>query len=108
MMNREQRRKYQKRIKSNKAACVCPKCNHTSLFVSKKIGDADTAIVCECCGQTVMQDARITKSVPPGIYLPFTLNDFEKMLAIAEVIEKKKEEEETKDVLEGNEDCNDA
>lgn len=94
MMNREQRRKYQKRIKSNKAACVCPKCNHTSLFVSRKIGDADTAIVCECCGQTIMQDARITKSVPPGIYLPFTLNDFEKMLAIAEVVEKKKEEEE--------------
>ena len=94
MMNREQRRKYQKQIKSNKAACVCPKCNRTSLFVSKKIGDADTAIICECCGQTVMQDARITKSVPPGIYLPFTLNDFEKMLAIAEVVEKKKEEEE--------------
>jgi hypothetical protein len=41
-----------------------------------------------------MQDARITKSVPPGIYLPFTLSDFEKMLAIAEVVEKKKEEEE--------------
>jgi hypothetical protein len=64
------------------------------MFKSTKIGDADTAIVCECCGQTVMQDARITKSVPPGIYLPFTLNDFEKMLAIAEVVEKKKEEEE--------------
>ena len=108
MMNREQRRKYQKQIKSNKAACVCPKCNRTSLFVSKKIGDADTAIICECCGQTVMQDARITKSVPPGIYLPFTLNDFEKMLAIAEVVEKKKEEEETKNVIEGNEDCADA
>jgi hypothetical protein len=78
------------------------------MFKSTKIGDADTAIVCECCGQIVMQDARITKSVPPGIYLPFTLNDFEKMLAIAEVVEKKKEEEETKDVLEGNEDRTDA
>jgi hypothetical protein len=55
-----------------------------------------------------MQDARITKSVPPGIYLPFTLSDFEKMLAIAEVVEKKKEEEETKNVLEGNEDRSDA
>lgn len=108
MMNREQRRKYQKQIKSNKAACTCPKCNHLSMFKSTKTGDADTAIVCECCGQTVMQDARITKSVPPGIYLPFTLNDFEKMLAIAEVVEKKKEEEETKDVLEGNEDRTDA
>lgn len=94
MMNREQRRKYQKQIKSNKAACTCPKCNHLSMFKSTKIGDTDTAIVCECCGQIVMQDARITKSVPPGIYLPFTLSDFEKMLAIAEVVEKKKEEEE--------------
>lgn len=108
MMNREQRRKYQKSIKSNKNACVCPKCNHLSMFKSTKNGDADTAIVCECCGQVVMQDARITKSVPPGIYLPFTLSDFEKMLAIAEVVEKKKQEEENKDVLEGNEDCNDA
>lgn len=108
MMNREQRRKYQKRIKNNKAACVCPKCNHISLFISKKVGDSDTAIVCECCGQIVMQDTRITKSVPPGIYLPFTLSDFEKMLAIAEVVEKKKEEEETEDVLEGNEDRTDA
>lgn len=97
MMNREQRRKYQKQIKSNKAACTCPKCNRLSMFKSTKIGDADTAIVCECCGQIVMQDARITKSVPPGIYLPFTLNDFEKMLAIAEVVEKKKEEEEQAD-----------
>ena len=94
MMNREQRRKYQKQIKSNKAACTCPKCNHLSMFKSTKSGDADTAIVCECCGQIIMQDARITKSVPPGIYLPFTLSDFEKMLAIAEVVEKKKEEEE--------------
>ena len=97
MMNREQRRKYQKQIKSNKAACTCPKCNHLSMFKSTKSGDADTAIVCECCGEVVMQDARITKSVPPGIYLPFTLIDFEKMLAIAEVVEKKKEEEETPD-----------
>lgn len=93
MMNREQRRKYQKQIKSNKAACTCPKCNHLSMFKSTKRGDADTAIVCECCGEVVMQDARITKSVPPGIYLPFTLSDFEKMLAIAEVVEKKNEKE---------------
>ena len=96
-MNREQRRKYAKQIKNDKTASICPECHNKSRFVSVKREGEETALVCECCGKTVRQGEDITKSVPPGIYLPFTLNDFEKMLAIAEVVEKKKQEEERTD-----------
>lgn len=94
MMNREQRRKYQKQIKNDKAACICPKCNYLSRFYSKTIGKYNVALVCDICQAEVRTGEKISQIVPPGIYLPFTLSDFDKMLAIAEVVEKKKQEEE--------------
>lgn len=54
MMNREQRRKYQKSIKRNPAACICPKCNNLSLFMTKAVKDQEMSIVCETCGEIVM------------------------------------------------------
>lgn len=94
MMNREQRRAYAKRIKNNKAVCECPNCHHPSLFYSTKRADEETAIVCEVCGATVIQNEYVTRSVPPGIYLPFTLTVFEDILENAKKMEQEKENKE--------------
>ena len=94
MMNREARRAYQKRIKKYRNACICPKCGHLSLFYAEAREEQTTAIVCECCGKTIQQDAVIAKYLSPGTYVPFTLSDFEKYVKIAEEMTAKKEEEE--------------
>lgn len=91
-MNREQRRKYARALKNDTRASICPRCNNKSLFISKKNDNEETAIVCECCGQTIIQNERITKSIPPGIYLPFAISDLEKIMTIAEEMEKEKKE----------------
>ena len=104
MMNREQRRKYAKQIKNNKAACICPECKNRARFISMKHEGEETAIVCEVCGKTVRQSAAVTKAVPPGIYLPVNLDIFDTIVTAQQSID---EEEEKENVLEGNEDCSD-
>lgn len=73
MMNREQRRKYARQMKNDRAASICPKCGTKARFISTKKDDVETALICECCGENVRQGADITKAVPPGIRLPLTL-----------------------------------
>lgn len=99
-MNREQRRRYTKKMKHDKAASLCPECGMMSRFISTRKEGEETALVCECCGKTVRQGEDITKSVPSGIYLPIRLDMLDMMLEAVK--------EETKDVLEGNEDCTNA
>lgn len=99
-MNREQRRKYAKRIKNDRTASICPECGNKARFFSTKKENEETALICECCGKIVRQGADITKSVPPGIYLPITLDMFDLMLTSVKENEEKKEE--NGDVLEGN------
>ena len=91
MMNREARRAYQKRIKKYRNSCICPKCGHLSLFYAEAREEQTTAIVCECCGETVRQDKIVAKYLVPSTYVPFTLSDFEKYVEIAEEMAKKEE-----------------
>lgn len=86
-MNREQRRKYAKSMKNNKVASICPECNNKARFISVAKENEEVSLVCECCGKTVRQGPEITKSVPPGIYLPIPLDAFDEMI-------KEKENEE--------------
>lgn len=100
-MNREQRRKYAKQVKNDKTASICPECKNKARFVSTKREGEETALVCECCGKTVRQGEDITKSVPPGVYLPIKLEMLDMMLASIKEAEEKAEteKEETNDVL---------
>ncbi len=79
-MNREERRRYQKKIAKRKEASICPKCGYKSLFVSTARGENDTIIKCEICGEIVFEGPDVTRIVPPGIYLPLPLNIFETAL----------------------------
>lgn len=94
MMNREQRRKYQKSIKRNPAACICPKCNNLSLFMTKAVKDQEMSIVCETCGEIVMQNEDITKSLPAGVYLPWKLTDLNVVFGVMKAMRKEKVNEE--------------
>ena len=98
-MNRAQRRKYAKELKNDKIASICPECNNKARSISVKREGEETSIVCECCGKTVRQGEDITKSVPPGIYLPVKLDMLDMMIAAVKEAENK---EETENVLEGN------
>lgn len=90
-MNREQRRKYAKQIKNDKTASICPECNHRTRFISTKKENEETALICECCGSIVRQNATLTKMVPPGIYLPCTLKMLDTIMKAEEEIANQEE-----------------
>ena len=93
MMNREQRRKYEAKIKNDKRASICPKCGYKSLFYSQPVlkpyegtkekfvaEDFDVVIKCEVCGETVLANPAVTKLIRPGVYLPMPLDIFQMAL----------------------------
>ena len=98
MMNREQRRKYIKQIKNYSLAGKCPKCNNISRFFTARAEDETPQIMCEVCLAPVVKDKRLEKIFPQGIYVMPKLID-----KIDEIFEKY-EQEEKKNVLEGNSD----
>ena len=95
MMNREERRKYYKKIGKDKRLSECPKCGYKSLFYSTSIptdnyevkenedGTSETvpiyttAIKCDICGEIIYQGENVEKLCPPGIYLPLQLDIFD-------------------------------
>ena len=90
MMNREDRRKYEKRIRNDKRAFKCPLCGKLALFYTtaelkpyegtKETFDKDdfeTALRCEVCKQIIHTGPEVTKLIPPGVYLPIPLDIFE-------------------------------
>jgi len=79
-MNREQRRAYDKRIKKAPNASICPECNHLAAFYTKARGEKDTILICERCGAIVREGEELTKLMPPGLYLPTSLNILDKAL----------------------------
>ena len=111
MMNRNERRKYQKEIKKDKRASKCPQCGYRSLFytISMPTGNYDvvtnedgttenkplfeTAVKCEICGTTIYQGPDVTKLVPPGIYLPLPLDIFDYALRHPEMGEENNNDE---------------
>ena len=105
-MNREERRKYQKKINKDKRASKCPKCGYKSLFYSTSIPTGDyevkenedgtsetvpiytTAIKCDICGEIIYQGENVEKLCPPGIYLPLQLDIFDYALRHPELGEQ--------------------
>lgn len=97
MMNREQRRKYQAKIKGNKAVSKCPLCGYDSLFYSAPqlkpyegvketfvAEDFDTVIKCEICDGVVLANPAVTKLIRPGVRLPLPLDIFQMALKYEE------------------------
>ena len=97
MMNREQRRAYETKIKNDKRASVCPKCGYKSLFYSAPqlkpyegvkekfvAEDFDVVIKCEVCDEVVLANEAVTKLIRPGVYLPLPLDIFELALKYEE------------------------
>ena len=80
MLNREQRRAYQKKIKKNSAASICPECGHLALFYTTSLGEKNTVVKCQICDKTIREGEEVTKLVPPGITLPLPLERFDKAL----------------------------
>lgn len=90
-MNREQRRKYAKKIKNDKIASVCPACGNKARFFTTARGEKDTVLKCEVCGSIIRDGEELTKLMPPGLYLPVPLAILDRML----IEEAQKIEEDT-------------
>ena len=95
MLNREQRRAYQKKIKKNPAASLCPECGNLALFYTTSLGEKNTVIKCQICDKTVREGAEVTKLVPPGITLPLSLSQFDQAVEF----EKNHPQEEKEDMV---------
>ena len=80
MLNREQRRKFQRGLKHNKAASICPECGKLSLFFTDARGPKDTVVICRICDAVVREGEEVTKLIPPGIWLPNKLEIFDQFL----------------------------
>ena len=95
-MNREQRRKYDREIKSAKlATSICPECKHRAAFVTHARGEKDTVLLCERCGAIVRDGEELTHLIPPGIYLPLPLEKLDAALLYeASIIEKENNNEQ--------------
>ena len=90
-MNRTQRREYERKIKKDKRASICPLCNRPALFYTAtrikndvptdkkelQAEDFDVILVCENCGQIVHDEPEVGKLMRPGMYLPIKLDIFE-------------------------------
>ena len=110
MKNRTQRREYERQIKKDKRASICPKCGYKSLFYSTQVptGEFDvtmnddgttstkmkktTAIKCEVCDEIIYMGEDVEKLVPPGVILPLPLDIFDYTLRHPEVINGNEEE----------------
>ena len=84
-MNREQRRAYARKIKHSKTASECPICHQkTEFYTSKEHLDLSdklyTVIKCVACDEIVRSDHIIDDLVPPGLYLPLPLSEFDKVV----------------------------
>lgn len=92
MLNRDQRRKYAKKIAKRKEASICPKCGYKAIFYSTARGENDTVVKCEICDEIVFEGPDVTRVVPPGIEIPLPLEIFEVALKAPPEEEKKEDE----------------
>ena len=101
MMNRKERRLYERSIKHDRRASKCPLCGHRSLFYTTgtlKLGieekekyekeDFDTKVCCEVCHGVVYEGEEVSKLVSPGIYLPLPIDVFGYAVRHPEVTEE--------------------
>lgn len=68
MMNREQRRAYDKKIKHDKLAVICPICKHKARMYTAALNPTDIYLECERCNSVVCSDKEAHKYIPAGIY----------------------------------------
>lgn len=100
-MNREKRREYDRKVKKDKRADICPKCKHLALFYSTgelkeeaylkqnpQKEDFNTKICCGRCGATIYEGEDVSKLIPPGIYIPIKLDLLDYALKHRERIEE--------------------
>jgi hypothetical protein len=71
-------------IKNSKNVSICPACNTKARFYSVGAPGEDTTIHCEICNEKVRSGDVITRSVPPGIVLPMTLEVLDKFIKMEE------------------------
>ena len=108
MKNREERRAYERKIKNDKRASICPICGYKSLFYTKATlkpyegtkekfekEDFNTQVCCELCNSVIYEGDEVSKLVPPGIYLPLPLDIFD--YALRHPVEEEKNETKTVD-----------
>lgn len=104
MKNRLQRREYERQIKKDKRASICPKCGYKSLFYSTQVptGEFDvetkedgttttiarktTGIKCEVCDQIIYMGEDVAKLIPPGVILPLPLDIFDYALRNPDIL----------------------
>lgn len=88
-MNREQRRAYDRKVKNDKLAAVCPNCKHKARMFTTARTPTDIDLVCERCSTVVCANSEAHKYIPAGIYSnPILYN-----LLIKAGIEKEKDDE---------------
>jgi transcription elongation factor Elf1 len=96
VMNREQRRAYDRKVRKSQNASICPECKHLANFFTEARGEKDTVLKCERCGAIVREGEELTKMMPPGLYLPTSLEVLDKAL-LMEAARSVKEDEENDD-----------
>ena len=94
MMNRAQRREYAKSIKHAKNASICPVCGKKARFFTRARGEKDTVLICEVCNNIVREGQKVTSLLVPGIYLPLSLDLFDKVLESYDPTKEKETETE--------------
>lgn len=67
-MNREQRRAYDKKVKNDKLAAICPVCKHKARMYTTARTPTDIDLMCERCGAVVCANTEAHKYMPAGIY----------------------------------------
>lgn len=104
-MNREQRRAYDRKIKKQPNASICPECNHLAMFYTEADTSTNpstaTILKCERCGAIVREGEELTKILPSGLYLPTSLSILDKALLMeASRIEEDNNESDTNSPVE--------
>ena len=110
MKNRAERREYERHIKKDKRASICPKCGYKSLFYSAQVptGEIDVetkedgttttiaqmtiGIKCILCDGIIYMGEDVAKLIPPDVILPLPLDIFDYALRHPEITELEKEE----------------
>ena len=75
-------------------ASICPVCKNKARFFTTARGEKDTVLKCEVCNAIVREGEVLTHLMPPGLYLPMTIESLD--IVLAAEAERMKEEENKK------------
>lgn len=94
-MNREQRRAYDRKMKNDKLASICPNCGHKAKMRTVARTKTDIDLVCERCGVVVCANSEAHKYIPAGLYLNPTLYNMVIKAGIEKDANENQENQET-------------